>query len=59
MESGSRFLICSFFRDAEHLLWQLKLVGAVGAQHFGRKTACACVVSCDVQKPGSLGVCSI
>lgn len=59
VESGSRFLICSFLRDAEHLLWQLKLVGAVCAQHFGRKTACACVVSCGVQKPGSPGVCSI
>lgn len=54
LESGSRFFICMFFRQTEYLLWQLKLVGAVCAERLGRKTVCACVVSCNIQKPGSL-----
>lgn len=47
--------MCSFFGDAEYLPWQLKLAGVVCVQRFGRKTVRACVVSCDAQKPGSLG----
>lgn len=35
------FSMCSFLRGAGCLLWQLKFVGAVCAQRFGRKTACA------------------